>query len=170
MTTTFLSQEIKPCQRNSSQEVIVGNSPLSIDDLAKVARERIPVNVTNDTKVLQRLQESCAYIARAVAEGQPIYGVTSGFGGMANVAISPENAAQLQNNMLWFLKAGSGQRLSNADVRAAMLLRMNSHLQGASGIRLELLKRMEMFLNADVTPHVYEFGSIGASGDLVPLS
>ena len=71
---------------------------------------------------------------------------------------------------MWFLKSGSGRRLPLADVRAAMLLRINSHLHGASGIRLELIQRMEKFLNAGVTPHVYEFGSIGASGDLVPLS
>ncbi|NEO80019.1 aromatic amino acid ammonia-lyase [Moorena sp. SIO4G3] len=170
MTTRSLSEGIKLYQSNRSQEVIVGDSPLTLDDVAKVARDRISVAITNSTQVLQRVEESRAYIAKAVAEGQPIYGVTSGFGGMANIAISPEDATELQNTLIWFLKTGAGQRLSNADVRAAMLLRMNSHLQGASGIRLELIKRMEIFLNAGVTPYVYEFGSIGASGDLVPLS
>ena len=89
---------------------------------------------------------------------------------MANVVISPESASLLQNNLIWYHKVGSGKKLPLADVRAAMLLRANSHLHGASGIRLELIERLITFLNAGVTPHVYEFGSIGASGDLVPLS
>jgi phenylalanine ammonia-lyase len=89
---------------------------------------------------------------------------------MADVVISREQAAELQTNLIWFLKSGAGNKLPLADVRAAMLLRANSHLYGASGIRLELIQRIETFLNAGVTPHVYEFGSIGASGDLVPLS
>jgi phenylalanine ammonia-lyase len=120
--------------------------------------------------VLQGIQASCDYIQNGVESDQPIYGVTSGFGGMANVVISRECATLLQNNLMWFLKSGAGRRLPLADVRAAMLLRMNSHLYGASGIRLELIERMAKFLNAGITPHVYEFGSIGASGDLVPLS
>ncbi|WP_245246214.1 aromatic amino acid lyase [Nostoc sp. ATCC 53789] len=106
----------------------------------------------------------------AVESGDPIYGVTTGFGGMANVVISPESAALLQNNLMWYHKVGAGKKLPLADVRAAMLLRANSHITGASGIRLELIKRMLVFLNAGVMPHVCEFGSIGASGDLTPLA
>lgn len=135
-----------------------------------MARHGAQACLTDHNDILQGVQASCDYIANAVESGKPIYGVTSGFGGMANIAISPEDAASLQNNLIWYHKSGAGQRLPIADVRAAMLLRANSHLHGASGIRLELIQRMETFLNAGVTPHVYEFGSIGASGDLVPLS
>ncbi len=156
--------------RNSDAIVVVGNRNLTIEEVASVARHGVQVRLTENPDVLQGVQASCDYISNAVETGQPIYGVTSGFGGMANVVISPEYAALLQNNLIWFLKSGVGKRLPLADVRAAMLLRINSHLYGASGIRLELIQRMEKFLNAGVTPHVYEFGSIGASGDLVPLS
>src|SRR5262249_10205127 len=90
-------------------------------------------------------------------------------GGMAHVMIPPAEASELQNNIPWILKTGAGKRLPIADVRAAMLLRANSHLHGASGLRLELIRRFTTFLNAKITPHVREFGSIGASGDLVPL-
>ena len=89
---------------------------------------------------------------------------------MAHVVISPTEAAELQNNAIWFMKTGAGKKLPVPDVRAAMLLRANSHLHGASGLRLEIIRRMVTFLNAGVTPHVCEFGSIGASGDLVPLT
>ncbi len=150
--------------------IIVGEKNLTIDEVVSVARHDALVRVTDNQKVLQGIQASRDYISHAVETGQAIYGVTSGFGGMANVVISPECAPLLQNNLVWFLKSGAGQRLPVADIRAAMLLRINSHLYGASGIRLELIQRLEKFLNAGVTPHVYEFGSIGASGDLVPLS
>ncbi|WP_448268735.1 HAL/PAL/TAL family ammonia-lyase [Nostoc sp. DSM 114159] len=155
---------------NSTKTVVVGNQDLTIDDVASVSRHGVQVRLTDNRDVVQGVQASCDYISNAVESGQPIYGVTSGFGGMANVVISPESAALLQNNLIWYHKTGAGQKLPLADVRAAMLLRANSHLHGASGIRLELIQRMETFLNAGVTPHVYEFGSIGASGDLVPLS
>jgi phenylalanine ammonia-lyase len=156
--------------RNFDSSVVVDNHTLTINEVVNVARYGAQVRLTNQSDVLQQVQASCDYIAQAVASGEPIYGVTSGFGGMANVAISPENAAELQNNLIWYHKVGVGQRLSNSDVRAAMLVRAASHMHGASGIRLELIERMKTFLNAGVTPHVYEFGSIGASGDLTPLS
>lgn len=159
-----------PFTGNSVSTVIVGNQSLTINDVASVARNGNFVCLTDNAEVLQGIQASCDYINNAVESGEPIYGVTSGFGGMANVTISREQASELQTNLVWFLKTGAGKKLPLADVRAAMLLRANSHMYGASGIRLELIKRMETFLNAGVTPHVYEFGSIGASGDLVPLS
>ncbi len=150
--------------------LVVGERNLTIDEVVSVARHGVQVRITDVPNTLRGVQASCDYIQDAVESGQPIYGVTSGFGGMANVAISRECAALLQNNLMWYHKVGAGKRLPLADVRAAMLLRCNSHLHGASGIRLELSERMAKFLNAGVTPNVYEFGSIGASGDLTPSS
>ncbi|HMB74710.1 MAG TPA: aromatic amino acid ammonia-lyase, partial [Gammaproteobacteria bacterium] len=110
------------------------------------------------------------FIRKAVDENQPIYGVTSGFGSLAHKAISKDEAVALQNNIPWFHKVGTGNRLPEEDVRAAMLIRMNSHLKGASGIRMSMIERIGVFLNEAVTPHVREFSSIGASGDLAPLA
>ncbi|MFQ5855552.1 MAG: histidine ammonia-lyase [Anaerolineae bacterium] len=149
--------------------LVVRGEDLTIDDIVRVARYHAPVRIADDDAILQRIQASCDYVAHAVEAGQAIYGVTTGFGGMASKVITVENATELQNNLIWFMKTGTGRRIPTADVRAAMLLRMNSHLRGASGLRLELVQRIETFLNAGVTPHVHEFGSIGASGDLVPL-
>ncbi|MBR8838434.1 MAG: aromatic amino acid lyase [Stigonema ocellatum SAG 48.90 = DSM 106950] len=175
MNTAYLQQSKtasweSPCTGNSDSTVIVGNQSLTIDDVVSVARYGTQMSLTDNPEILQGVQASCDYISNAVEKAQPIYGVTSGFGGMAHVVISREQAADLQTNLIWFLKSGAGKKLPLEDVRAAMLLRANSHLYGASGIRLELIQRIETFLNAGVTPHVYEFGSIGASGDLVPLS
>lgn len=89
---------------------------------------------------------------------------------MAQVTVSDRDTPQLQANLLWFLKAGSGRRLPESDVRAALLLRANSLARGVSGIRIEFIERLLLFLNERVSPHVRELGSIGASGDLVPLA
>jgi phenylalanine ammonia-lyase len=150
--------------------VVVCGYGLTIADVARVAHHGARVRLTDSAEVHARVGASSDYIADAVDVGELIYGVTSGFGGMANVLITREEATELQNNLIWFLRAGAGRRLPKADVRAAMLIRANSHLHGASGVRLELIRRIETFLNAGVTPHVQEFGSIGASGDLVPLA
>jgi phenylalanine ammonia-lyase len=168
--TTKIAQKFQPQQFSADKVVMIGDAPLTLDDVVHVARHGQQVGLTVQEEILQGVAASCDYIADAVKSGKPIYGVTSGFGGMAHIEIAPEQAAELQNNLIWYHKAGTGKKLPLADVRAAMLLRVNSHIYGASGIRLELLQRLVTFLNAGVTPHVYEFGSIGASGDLVPLS
>lgn len=155
---------------SSDAAVIVGDRNLTVEEVISVARYGAQVRLTDNLEKLANIQASCDFIHDAVESGAPIYGVTTGFGGMANVVISPESAALLQNNLMWYHKVGAGKKLPLADVRAAMLLRANSHITGASGIRLELIQRMITFLNAGVTPHVCEFGSIGASGDLTPLS
>lgn len=164
------------CTRECVQEslerstVTISGERLTISDVVRVARRRAPVEITTDPETLRRIEASRCYIERAVLAGQCIYGVTTGFGGMSGVLIEPHDAEELQRNLLWFLRAGAGRHLPAADVRAAMLLRANSLLRGVSGIRLELIRRLTTFLNANVTPYVREFGSIGASGDLVPLA
>lgn len=155
---------------NIKTPVVLRGAGLSIDEVVRVARFGAAVRLTDDTEVLQRLAASHDYILKAVHSGRKVYGVTTGFGGMANTIISPEEAAELQENLIGFMNTGSGRRLSREDVRAAMVIRANTHLMGFSGLRLELVQRMATFLNANITPHVREFGSIGASGDLTPLA
>lgn len=152
------------------EQITVSGEGLTIDDVMKVARSSMPVKISDDTEVQERVRKSNDFILKAVEEGLPIYGVTSGFGAMAYKTISKDQAIELQNNIPWFHKVGTGNRIPDADVRSAMLLQMNSLLRGASGIRMEIIQRMETFLNKGATPHVYEFASIGASGDLSPLS
>ena len=150
--------------------VIIRGEGLTVDDVVRVARFGTKVRLIEEEPVLKKVQASFDFIMQAVDAEKPIYGVTTGFGGMADVLISKEETTELQNNMVWFLKTGAGKRLPNEDVRAGMLLRANSLMQGISGVRLDLIRRIEVFLNAGITPHVQELGSIGASGDLVPLA
>lgn len=150
--------------------VIITGGELTLEKLASVSRRGARVELTDDPKVWERFENSCAYINQIIELGEPVYGVTTGFGGMANINIPLSEAKALQNNLIRATKVGAGRLLPKSDVRAAMLMRVNSHLKGVSGIRRDLVQRLVTFLNEDVTPHVRELGSIGASGDLVPLS
>ncbi len=156
--------------KRAGPDIVLRGQGLTINDVVRVARVGAKVKLTDDNEILQRVKASQDYIVQATRAAKPVYGVTTGFGGMANTIISPEDAAELQENLIWFQKTDSGNHLPKADVRAAMVIRANTHLMGFSGLRLELVQRMETFLNANVTPHVREFGSIGASGDLTPLA
>ena len=155
---------------STSKAVLVTGRDLTVDQVVRVARQYAPVRLSDDPQITERLEASHVFIRQAAKSGKPIYGVTTGFGGMADTIISPEDAAALQENLIWFMKSEAGTRLRIADVRAAMLIRANTHLLGFSGLRLELVRRMEIFLNQRVTPIVREYGSIGASGDLTPLA
>lgn len=154
----------------SHTDVTLSGDNLTVNEVTRVARRHARTHLTNNPEILERIHASHDFIIHAAEAGEPIYGVTSGFGGMANVVISPAEAAELQNNLLRFHKAAAGGKLPETDVRAAMLARANSLMRGVSGIRLELIERLIIFLNEGVTPHVCEFGSIGASGDLTPLA
>lgn len=118
-----------------SEMVAISGEGLTLDEVVRVARHGAAVQVSEAPEVWARVRASADFINQAVADNQPIYGVTSGFGAMAYKAISKEQAEDLQNNIPWFHKVGAGERIPGEDVRAAMLLRMNSHLRGASGIR-----------------------------------
>ena len=156
--------------RTAEAPVEIRGEGLTIAEVVRVARRRAPVRITDDPEVRRKIEASLQYVVDAAQKADRIYGVTTGFGGMANVVIPPGDAGALQENIARFMSTGAGRPLANDDVRAAMLLRANSHLRGASGLRFELIRRLTVFLNEGVTPRIREFGSIGASGDLAPLS
>lgn len=166
----FINESRRICPGGSNDSVILSGSDLSLDDVVQVSRFGARVELTDAQSILNRVAAAHDYIVKATEKGRAIYGVTTGFGGMANTIISPQDAGELQENLLWFMNTASGERLPRPDVRAAMLIRANTHLLGLSGLRLELVRRMQTFLNANVTPFVREYGSIGASGDLTPLA
>jgi phenylalanine ammonia-lyase len=148
----------------------IDGQPLSIAQIGDVANGQRSIAISNDTAVETKMAASIALVDQAVTEGWSVYGVTTGFGGMANVPVPMELAAASQNNLLSFLAAGAGQTIDIRHTRVAMVLRANVLMQGCSGVRKELVQRIVDFLNHDAIPEVCELGSIGASGDLVPLS
>ena len=150
--------------------ITLTGSSLTLADIDAVARGGAEVAISDDPAVRARIEGSRAVIARAVEKGEEIYGVTTLFGGMADVHVTRDQLIDVQRIALWQHKSTTGPRLPEADVRAAMLLRANSLVRGASGVRTELIDRLVAFLNAGAAPHMYQRGSIGASGDLVPLT
>ena len=149
--------------------VIIEGAGLKIAQIAAVSRGE-PVRLSSEPAVLARVAASRQAVQLKIANGEQIYGVTTLFGGMADQYVGPELLVDVQRLALWQHKSTTGPRLPAADVRAAMLLRANSLIKGASGIRLEIIERYATFLNANALPHVFQRGSIGASGDLVPFS
>jgi phenylalanine ammonia-lyase len=141
---------------------------LTIKDAARLARHG--GRVTLAPEAARRIQATRELKRDLIAREIPIYGVTTGFGDSAHRQIAPEKAAALQQNMLRFLGAGTGQIASPEVTRATMLFRANCLAKGNSGVRLELVERLLELLNHDVLPLIPERGSCGASGDLIPLS
>jgi histidine ammonia-lyase len=116
------------------------------------------------------MRTSRAVIERLVAEGATVYGVTTGFGDLANVRIEPAQTAELQRNLVRSHAAGVGEPLPVEVVRAMLLLRANTLAIGLSGVRPELPELLCAMLNAGVHPIIPSRGSVGASGDLAPLA
>lgn len=142
---------------------------LTVEDIVAVSKGA-PVRVSDEARVRERVRASAARIEAALQRAEPVYGVTTLYGGMADRAVPFDQASELQRVALVTHRTATGPRLDRAEVRAAMLLRANSLLKGYSAIRLEIIERYATCLNAGFTPHAYRLGSIGASGDLIPLS
>jgi phenylalanine ammonia-lyase len=157
-------------ERVSPLTVELTGSDLTVAELHRIARRRVRVTLADDGPVRDRVDRSAAVVRRMVDDGQTVYGITTGFGALGNVLLAPEQAEELQENLLHFHRAGVGEPLAEADVRAAMAVRANSNLRGASGLRWTVIERLVRFLNEGVTPIVRRHGSIGASGDLTPLA
>jgi len=126
--------------------------------------------VALDPEAAERMRASRAVIERLVEEGSTVYGVTTGFGDLANVRIEPEQVAELQRNLVLSHTAGVGEPLPVDVVRAMLLLRANALAIGLSGVRPELAELLCGMLNESVHPVIPSRGSVGASGDLAPLA
>lgn len=161
---------VTPSVSANGSAVCVDGASLTLGQVARVAWGKAHVYCSEEPEIRARVKASCEAVQGFVRDARPIYGVTTGFGGMANIVIPKDRAEELQNNIPLAHKTGAGRLLPKADVRAAMLLRANSFMKGVSGVRDELIQRLVIFLNEHVTPEVYDLGSIGASGDLVPLA
>ncbi len=148
--------------------VLLRNDGLTIKDLAAIARGGAPVRIT--AGAYERLQKSSDLISKWVAKEEKVYGVTTGFGNLADVSISGTDARQLQKNLLMSHAAGVGSHLDSEAVRAVMALRVKDLARGHSGARPQTVQLLVDMLNAGITPAVPEKGSVGASGDLCPLA
>jgi histidine ammonia-lyase len=147
--------------------MIDGNS-LTIDDIVRVAYKRYRVELSSGA--IEEVKAARAVVDEFVSEEKTVYGITTGFGKFSDVFISKEQTQELQRNLIISHACGVGRPLDEEIVRAVMLLRANALSKGYSGIRLEVLQTLIDMINKGVHPIIPEKGSLGASGDLAPLS
>src|SRR5918995_599000 len=150
-------------------ECVLDGESLTIEDVVRVARDP-GVRVSLQPAARRALVQSRVRVEQAIQSNQTIYGINTGFGKLANVRIPPHQLDQLQTNLIRSHASGVGNPLPVPVVRAVMLLRANVLLRPTSGVRPELAEALIAMLNAGVLPLVPEQGSVGASGDLAPLS
>ncbi|WP_103533467.1 histidine ammonia-lyase [Streptomyces sp. SM11] len=148
--------------------VVVGTSGTTAEDVVAVARHGARVELS--AAAVEALAAARLIVDALAAKPEPVYGVSTGFGALASRHISPELRAQLQRNIVRSHAAGMGPRVEREVVRALMFLRLKTVASGHTGVRPEVARTMADVLNAGITPVVHEYGSLGCSGDLAPLS
>ena len=148
--------------------IIIGQQPLSIDEIIQVARKDEIVKLGDRALVL--IQDSNTRLEKIIESDQPVYGINTGFGIFADKKIQKNELKRLNRNLILSHAVGVGEPLSDEIVRAAMIVRANTLAKGYSGVRLELINTIIEALNKQVTPIVPSQGSLGSSGDLCPLS
>ena len=146
----------------------INGNELTLDELREAVYERRPVLLDPDARL--RVQAAREVVEDVVDSDQVAYAVTTGVGKLAEVRIAHDQIRELQVNLLRSHAAGVGEPLSEAEVRAVMLLRANSLAKGHSGVRTEVIDTLCELLNRGVHPVVPSQGSVGASGDLAPLA
>ena len=150
------------------QHVQLNGAGLRIVDVVAVARHRAGVTLAPTARAA--MQRSADLIDGFVAGEQPVYGVTTGFGSLAGTVIPPERTAELQVALVRSHATGMGDTIEPEVVRAMLLLRARSLAMAYSGARPEIVDLQLALLSNQLTPVVREHGSLGASGDLAPLS
>lgn len=148
--------------------VTLSGHSLTIEDLVSVARRGDAVEI--DPAAVARVNAGRAAVERLLASGEPLYGINTGFGKLANVRIPDDKLGELQRNLILSHAAGVGDPLPVDIVRAVMLLRANVLLMPTSGVRADVARHVVAMLNAGIHPVIPEQGSVGASGDLAPLA
>jgi histidine ammonia-lyase len=151
-----------------NEKLLIDGDTLTVEEAYAVAVDRLRVDLS--VKARERMLRTRAVVDDIVARNAVIYGVTTGFGKLSEIAIPPDRLAELQVNLVRSHSSGVGDRLPEPEVRAMMLLRANVIAKGYSGARPELVDLLLQMLNADVYPPIPEQGSVGASGDLAPLA
>jgi histidine ammonia-lyase len=145
----------------------INGQNITIDQLVRVADGE---EVRLAASAQEVMKKSKKYIADRIQKGEVIYGVNTGFGAFSSVSISLGEIEQLQKNLIRSHAVGVGEPFSRRETRAILCLRANALSRGHSGIRVEVVEKILEFLNKNVLPYIPSQGSVGASGDLAPLS
>ena len=147
----------------------ISSEHLTIQRIGEIIEQRLHLELSEEAR--QRIVHCREYLDKKIADNErPVYGVTTGFGSLCNVSIGQDHLAHLQINLMMSHACGTGDRVPNDIVKIMLLLKIQSLSYGYSGCKLDTVERLIDFFNNDIYPVVYMQGSLGASGDLVPLA
>ena len=148
--------------------VVVSTSGMTFDDVLAIARRNAQIEISQES--LDAMARTREHIERLAASETPVYGISTGFGALAQRHIPTEDRVQLQKSLIRSHAAGMGDPVEREVVRALMALRLRTMCSGKTGVRPVVATTYAAILNAGITPKVLEYGSLGCSGDLAPLS
>lgn len=152
------------------QPIILDGQPIGLEEVLAVAEQRRPVMLSAEPEFRARIDAGQQFLERLLEEEGVVYGVTTGYGDACTRAVAAEDIDLLPHQLFTFHGCGMGQALTVEASRAVVLVRLVSLCRGVSGVSFELLERLVWLLEHDVLPVIPEEGSVGASGDLTPLS
>ncbi|MEN6330424.1 MAG: aromatic amino acid ammonia-lyase [Smithella sp.] len=150
--------------------VVIDGGNIGFDDIIAVARDGVEVRISKDKSFVRRMQKTEQILMDSLRRGNPVYGVNTGYGKSCGSRMSMDIALKNGENIFRFHGCGTGEPIGIEETRGAMLCRIICLARGYSGVSIALLQQMADFLNRGITPVVPCEGSVGASGDLTPMS
>ena len=157
-------------KKNKKNVVVIDGGNVDFADIIAVARDGVAVKISDNKSFIKKMEKTRALLMKSIDEGIPVYGVNTGYGKSCGKRISRSVAMKNGANIFRFHGCGTGEPIGIEETRAAMLCRILCLARGYSGVSSELLRQMADFLNMGITPVVPCEGSVGASGDLTPMS
>jgi len=154
----------------NQQELIIGKDKLTVENLCLAAKKKIKIKLCGESFFTSKIEEGSFLLDSMLEKHGSIYGVTTGYGASCNEKVSPEHYKDLPLNLTRYHGCGMGDYFDEVTTRALMIIRLNTLAQGFSAVSIDLLKHIEFFIVNDILPLVPQEGSVGASGDLTPLS
>jgi histidine ammonia-lyase len=153
-----------------TEAVVFDGQPLDIEAIDAIAHGRRRAGLSTDQRFRERIDAGARAVLQLLADDGVIYGVTTGYGESCTVPVPPAQIAELPHHLYAYHGVGMGRLLDAEETRAVLAVRLASLCQGMSGVRHALLQQIEVFLRHDILPCIPAEGSVGASGDLTPLS
>ncbi len=153
-----------------AQLLFFDGHPLHIEDVTAISRRELNARLSGDSTFLARIEAGAAHVERTLAEQGVIYGVTTGYGDSVTTPVPPELVAELGHRLMTYHGVGLGPPFGIEETRAILAARLQSLSQGLSGVSVVMLRQLERLLVDDILPVIPQEGSVGASGDLTPLS
>jgi len=153
-----------------SRSITFDGGPLAIEDVCAIASRSARSTLSGNPEFRARIRRGSDFLERLLREDGVVYGVTTGYGDSCTVVIPPALVPELPHHLFAYHGVGLGRMLDAAETRAVLAARLQSLAQGVSGVSVELLDQLAAFIEHDVLPRIPAEGSVGASGDLTPLS